>query len=241
MTPRSSLDRAVAAAFPLLLGGLVWRLVVTGTFRDYVKAAMWPWLLLAGTGLLVLAGWELLARRADRPAHRPAVAWLIVVPVMVVLGVAPGALGSSALERSTRPRAVAVTGDGRFAPVPRGGEPVDIPIGELVERSYAGDTADGATVRIVGFVAAGEDATTAFRVVRFRISCCAADAQPMAVRVIAGDGAAAATSPPVDSWVAVTGTLERDEPAVLEPRFRATGIEAVPEPASPYESMTTTR
>lgn len=232
---RSSLDRAVSAAFPLLLGGLLVRLVATGTYRDYVKPSMWPWLTLAGLGLLLAAGWELFARRADRAAHRPAVSWLLLAPVLVVLGLAPGALGSSALERSTRPSAAFVTSDGRWAALPRQSEAIELTIGELVERSYAGDTADGVLVRLTGFAAPSEDSATAFRVVRFRISCCAADAVAMAVRV---EGAAVTTGvPQTGAWVTVTGTLQRDEPAVLEPRLTMTDLTPVAEPSSPYETL----
>ena len=233
---RSALERAVSAAFPLLLGGLLVRLVVTGTYRDYVKPSMWPWLTLAGLGLLVAAGWDLFARRAERAAHRPGVAWLLLAPVVVVLGLAPGALGSSALARSNRPRTTFVTSDGRWAPLPHQSDAIELTIGELVERSYAGSTADGVPVRITGFVAPSEDATTAFRVVRFRISCCAADAVAMAVRIEGTPGTAGI--PETGGWVTVTGTLQRDEPAVLEPRFAMTGLNPlVPAPASPYETL----
>lgn len=238
---RSSLDRALAAAFPLLLGGLLVRLVVTGRYRDYVKASMWPWLTLAGLGLLAGAVWELAARRALAQEHRPAIAWLLLVPVVVILGAAPGALGSAALERSTHARPARVTADGHWAPLDAAQAPIEMTIGEFVERTYAGPSTTGVPVTLVGFVAADdEDGTAAFRVVRFRISCCAADAAPVAVRVM-HDGADTATgasaTPAVDAWVRITGTLEPDTPAVLQPRFHATALDVIPAPSSPYESL----
>ena len=213
--PRSSLDRTLAAAFPLLLGGLLVRLVVTGRYRDFVKASMWPWLTLAGLALLIAAVWELLARRALPEDHRPAVAWLLLVPVVVILGAAPGALGSAALERSSHVRAARVTADGHWAPLDAAQAPIEMTIGEFVERTYAGPTTTDVPVTLVGFVAADDlDGSAAFRVVRFRISCCAADA-----------------------WVRITGTLEPDAPAVLQPRFHATALDVIAAPSSPYESL----
>jgi uncharacterized repeat protein (TIGR03943 family) len=247
---RSSLDRVLAAAFPLLVGGLLVRMVVTGTYRSYVKASMWPWLSLAALGLLIGAVWELLARRATTLEHRPAVAWLLLLPVVVVLGLAPGALGSSALEGSTRPRAAYVSADGHWAALPRDRGPIDMTIGEFVERTYAGATTRDVAVQLTGFVAPDDgggggsgpgdggpaDNGAAFLVVRFRISCCAADAAPVAVRVMA-EGAP--PMPAKDSWVTITGTLVPDDPAVLEPRFRVTSVEPIGPPSSPYESMVT--
>ena len=242
MSPRSSLDRLLAAAFPLLLGGVLVRLVVTGRYRDYVKASMWPWLTLAGFALLGGAAWELAARRAAAHEHRPAVAWLLLLPVVAVVGVAPGALGSAALERSTHSRPARITSDGHWAPLDAARAPIEMTIGEFVERTYAGPSTTGVPVTLVGFVATDdEDGTALFRVVRFRISCCAADAAPVAVRVTVSDPgpppgfpAAAGT---IDTWVRITGTLEPDAPAVLQPRFHATAVEPIAAPDSPYESI----
>jgi uncharacterized repeat protein (TIGR03943 family) len=218
---------------PLLLGGVVLRLVVTGTYRSYVKDSMWPWLTLTGLGLLVLAGWDLLARRAEGGGHRPPVAWLLLLPVVAVVGVAPGALGSAALDRASRP-AARLTPDGRWAALPRDQGPVELTMGEFVDRSQAGTTTVGVPVTLTGFVAPDEDGTSRFRVVRFRISCCAADAAPVAVRVV---GDAVTEVPRTDSWVTVTGTLEPDTPAALEPRLRVTAVVEIPQPSAPYESV----
>lgn len=235
MSERSSLERAVTAAFPLLTGGLLLRLVVTGRYRDFVKASMWPWLTLSAVALLAAAAWELASSRAVAPDHRPRIAWLLLAPVVVVLGVAPGSLGASALDRATRGRAVATYADGSWARLPADGVPLPMTIGEFVERTYAGDTTRGVPVVLTGFVVPDAGAAT-FRVVRFRISCCAADAAPVAVRVV---NPPAGGAPPADTWVRVTGVLVPDEPAVLDPRFELTDLESIDEPASPYEVLAT--
>lgn len=230
---RSSLDRISSAAVPLLVGGVLLRLVVTGQYRDYVKASMWPWLTLAALALLAAATWELAARRAAAHGHRPRVSWLLLVLVVVVIGLNPGALGSAALEHATRsiPR---MSSDGRWARLPRDGTPVEMTIGEFADRSYAGDTTTGVPVRLTGFVAPDEDGSSSFRVVRFRISCCAADAAPVAVRVVGEDGGA---RPPTDAWVVITGTLDEATRTALEPVVRVTSVRFTTRPAAPYESV----
>ncbi len=233
MSGRSSLDRAVAAAFPLLVGGLLLRLVVSGRYRDFVKASMWPWLTLSGFALLTAAAWELASARAPAHGHRPRVAWLLLAPVVVVLGIAPRSLGSAALARATRSRATYVYADGSWAKLPADGVPLAMTIGEFVERTYAGATTRGVPVKLTGFVVPDDDGSGTFRVVRFRISCCAADAAPVAVRVVDPP----ADRPKADSWVTITGTLVPDDPAALDPRFEVTALEAIDEPSSPYESL----
>lgn len=234
MSERSALDRAVAAAFPILIGGLLLRLVVTGRYRDVVKASMWPWLTLAAFGLVAAAAWELASSRA-MATHRPRVAWLLLAPVVLVLGIPPRPLGAAALDRAGRLRAPSTYADGSWARLPADGVPIPMTIGEFVERTYAGDTTRGVPVVLTGFVAP-DDEGGSFRVVRFRISCCAADAAPVAVRITAppADGV-----PPADTWVRVTGTLVPDEPAALDPRFELRSLERIDEPVSPYEVVTT--
>ena len=225
-----ALERVVAAAFPLLLGGVLMRLVTSGTFTSYVKPSMRPWLLLAAAGLLAMGLWLLVARHPSAP-HVPGVAWLLLAPVFAVLIVAPGALGAGALARA---RSAPLGAANAWAPLPAHDGPVDLSLGEFVDRAQAGDTVRSTQVRFNGFVAPAADASGAFRIARYRISCCAADAQALAV-VVVTDGAPA--PPAADQWVRVVGELVPDDPAVLEPRFRIASIEPIAEPAQPYESM----
>ena len=224
------LERALAASFPLLLGGVLVRLVASGAYTGYVKPGMRPWLALAGAGLLLMGAW-LLATPRRRPSHVPGVAWLLLAPVLAILIVAPGALGSGALERArSAPRGAA----NAWGPLPGTVGPQELSIGEFVDRSQSGTTVRAVPVRFTGFVATSPDASGAFRIARYRISCCAADAQAVAV-VVVPDGAP--PKPADDRWVRVEGELVPDDPAVLEPRFHVTSMELVAEPAQPYESM----
>lgn len=168
--------------------------------------------------------------------HRPAVGWLLALPLAVLLLVAPAPLGADAAGRQEAytPQIEASA----FPPLPaeRDGA-VDLRIGEFVDRAFwdRGGSLDGASVRLTGFVV-HDDEVDGFVLARFRIACCAADAIPIKVHVLT-DG----PRPPEDQWVEVVGTLvERpptrpgsDEIAAVE--IEATSVDEVPEPASPYE------
>lgn len=168
--------------------------------------------------------------------HRPAVGWLLALPLAVLLLVAPAPLGADAAERQEAytPQIEASA----FPPLPaeRAGA-VDLRIGEFVDRALwdRGGSLDGAPVRLTGFVV-HDDEVEGFVLARFRIACCAADAIPIKVHVLTDE-----PRPPEDQWVEVVGTLvERpptrpgsDEIAPVE--IEASSVDEVPEPASPYE------
>jgi hypothetical protein len=102
----------------LLLGGAVLRAGLTDVYLRYVKAGLRPLLLVAGVVLLAAAAatfWYELRRDKHEPDehdngdgqahqepahHEPRVAWLLVLPVFVLILVAPPALGSYAANRA---------------------------------------------------------------------------------------------------------------------------------------------
>jgi len=99
---------------------------------------------------------------------------------------------------------------------------------EYIERSFdhEGRSLQGATVELTGFVAA-DDGAEGFRLARYQIACCAADAAAAVVRVVG-----AVSPPPRDQWVTVTGSFtdDGDDPVVA-----ATAIEEIETPEDPYE------
>jgi uncharacterized repeat protein (TIGR03943 family) len=220
----------VGSATVLLVGALLVRLSLTGAYERYVRGSMGPWLLVAGLllGLLGLLGVvrSLFGKHEEGHDHRDRVGWLLLAPVVALLLVTPPALGSFGVDRST---VVSVSTGGRvFDPLPSG-PPVPMTLLEFGQRAADHDGASfGATpVRLTGFVARVADGD-GFRIARYQIACCAADAVAAVVRVVGAAGQA----PARDSWVTVTGTFHKggDVPELL-----ASSLVAVPAPVDPYE------
>jgi uncharacterized repeat protein (TIGR03943 family) len=220
-----------------LVGLLTLRLTVDGSFQRYVQLGMRPWLLVAGTALLLL-GLVTLARalRTDETPdqvlhergheHGVGVGWLLLVPMATLLLVAPPSLGSYAVDRSSH---VQVTsGRSTLPPLDTSAGLVRMTLLEYIERSFDhdGSSLSGATIELTGFVA-GDDGSEGFRLARYQIACCAADAAAAVVRV---EGAA--TTPARDQWVTVTGSFvdQGGDPAIA-----ATAIEEIEPPEDPYE------
>jgi uncharacterized repeat protein (TIGR03943 family) len=90
-----------------------------------------------------------------------------------------------------------------------------------------GESFDGASVRLTGFVA-GRDGD-GFRLARYQIACCAADAAPVVIRVIGVHG----SLPAPDQWVTVTGRFQPGGGDL--PVLAATTVAPIPPPDEPYE------
>lgn len=224
------------AATVLLVGAVLVRLTLTDAYTRYVKAGMGPLLLAAGVILVILglagvvralgpARWALPV--GDGHDHGDRVAWLLLVPVFALLLVTPPALGSFGVDRGA---AVNVNSGGRlFKPLPPG-RTVQMTLNEYELRAVDKKGASfGLTpVRLTGFVAAS-DGGAGFRIARYQIACCAADAVAAVVRVIGATG-----DPPArDQWVTVTGTFQPS--SADTPLLRATSLQAVGPPLDPYE------
>jgi len=222
-----------------LVGLLTLRLTVDGSFQRYVRVGMRPWLLVAGTALLVLGIVTLVralrsgsAERAvhDHGAeghghtHGVGVGWLLLVPMATLLLVAPPSLGSFGVDRS----ALRVTpGQSSLPPLDTASGPVPMTLLEYMERSFDhdGKSLRGATVELTGFVAG--NGSSGFRLARYQIACCAADAAAAVVRVVG-----AVSTPRRDQWVTVTGSFSA---AGDDPVIAATAIREISAPEDPYE------
>jgi len=228
----------------MLVGAVLLRLSLTGTYQRYVKVGMGPWLTLAGVVVIALGLATLVqALRASSSGgdhdhagphgddhghdHSERVGWLLLAPIAALLLVAPPTLGSYGVDRGATVdvRAGAPT----FDPLPAGGEPASMTLLEFNQRAldHDGDSFAGQAVQLTGFVA---DDATPFRLARYQIACCAVDAAPVVVRIVGTVGA----SPSPDQWVTVTGTFTRlDDQEV--PELAATSIVEIPAPEDPYE------
>jgi uncharacterized repeat protein (TIGR03943 family) len=225
---------AAGGTITALAGAVLLRLTVTGTYTRYVKPWMGVWLAIAGVLLVVLGAATLVralrrGRSVDAHGHGgiPAVGWLLLAPIAALLLVAPPTLGSYGVDRGTTVD-VRSGADG-LEPIAASEGPVPMTLLEFGQRAFDRDGAsfDGATVRLTGFVAGGDG--EGFRLARYQIACCAADAAPVVVRVVAIEG----DPPRRDAWVTVTGTHRPGDGDV--PELAATSLVEIPAPDDPYE------
>jgi uncharacterized repeat protein (TIGR03943 family) len=236
-------NRDTQSVLLTLVGGAVVRISVDDTFLRYVRGWMRPALLAAGTVVILLGLLSLWRERRSYSTDTepggehghvrgPWVAWLLVLPVLAIFLVAPHALGSYTAERTAA--RVTEPGDGDFEPLPTG-DPVTVSLTEYAVRTIwdRGRSLTGRRIRMVGFVSSRP--AGGFYLTRIAITCCAADARPVRIAVRDAD-----RSFPVDSWIAVTGTYDGLDPEAgtdrQVPVIRAASVEAVAQPADPYET-----
>lgn len=193
----------------LFVGTMILQVGWSDLHLRYVKAVMQPYLIASGLVLMAIGAAGLIRQyRASRPGkeaaieggheHRqPGTAWLLALPLLVLILVTPPSLGAFAASReATRIEEPTV----RLPELPAAQNgAVDLGLTDYYTRvSYAPESLAGTRVRLTGFVTAGD---ADWYVTRIRLSCCAADGRPVKVLT---DGAAA---PPSDSWVEVIGTM----------------------------------
>lgn len=256
------MNRAAQGVVLLLVGGAVLRASLTDLYLRYVKEGLRPFLIVAGIGLVVVAIATLIpefVKRDDAPepavgcaegcagepgdgeqhghahghAHKePGVSWLMVLPVLALLLVAPPALGADAADRTGTALGTAAESD--FPPLPKG-DPVKIAVLDYAARAVFEDGASLANrrVELSGFIIVGKDGTK--YLARMILSCCAADGRPIKVAL---DGDLPALSN--DSWVRVVGTYHK---RVVKdtvngeriPFLSVETIEKIPSPKNQYE------
>jgi len=229
---------AAGGTISMLVGAVVLRLTFTDTYRRYVQPAMGKWLLIAGVALILLGLVTLInALRNVEPeeahghdhehSHSVGVGWLLLAPIAALLLVAPPTLGAYGVNRAgsvkVRP------GKAFFKPLHQKAAPVQMKLLEYIERSleHNGASFHGVPVKLTGFVAGSEAGS--FRLARYQIACCAADATPVVMEVVGTSG----TPPSDDQWVTVTGTFRPGGGEL--PRLAATSIVEIPAPEDPYE------
>jgi uncharacterized repeat protein (TIGR03943 family) len=176
------------------------------------------------------------ARREDtqrRHDHHgtPGVAWLLVLPMLLVLVVPPPALGAYTAGRAGAPVPAPVARR-VYPPLPVGG-PVLLDVHDYAERAAwdKGQTLAGHVVTLTGFVSPKN--ADGWYLTRMVITCCAADSRSYLVDVL-GSG----LSPVPNSWQQVVGTYTPGEPSGnggTTARITATSVTPVSQPQDPYE------
>jgi uncharacterized repeat protein (TIGR03943 family) len=228
----------------VVLGATAILLWWSGEALNYVRPGLAPLVLAAGVVVGLLGLLPPLGLLSQQPArhgdpstshhHRGRVGWLLLVPVLVVLLVQPAALGSYAVSsRSVVPGG----GSGEFPPLSapvRGAVPMSM--AEFVTRAVRDPSRSlaGVRVRLVGFVAPAEGGD-GYRLTRFVIFCCAADAEALQA-VVHGDP----TSRARDQWLEVEGTWQPrpadvDDPSPPPPVLNVDVVRPIAPARPPYE------
>jgi uncharacterized repeat protein (TIGR03943 family) len=193
----------------LLVGAIGLWLGLSQAALAYVRPGLRPPLAASGVVLLLLGVVALLWRpggATDGHSHAHGEhglrsAWLLLLPVLVLVLVTPPALGSYAASR--QPPGTNNGSTGQFPPLP---EPVDgaVPllVSEFVARAQEDQkrSLEGQRVRLVGFVIPDRSGGRDYQLARFVLACCAADAEAYTVQ-IRGD----ATPRQADQWLLVEG------------------------------------
>jgi uncharacterized repeat protein (TIGR03943 family) len=237
----------------ILLGGALLKIAINGDYLRYVKPSQQPWMIAAGAvmvglGAIAIVNDLLAVRRASLAARPPAEhavdhhehphparsAWLLMVPVLAVFLVAPPALGADSVTRTEAraPQPAAATDAAAFPPLP-GEAVVPLLVSQFVARAGwdTTGTLNGRTVSISGFVVHSSGSTLLARMV---ISCCAADAYPVTVRLIGGSAGHFKN----DAWVEVIGQVVPGTATSANsytPDLTVGAVHAVPAPKDPYE------
>lgn len=224
----------------VLLGGALLKIGINGDYLRYVKPAQHLWVLAGGAVMLALG---VVAIVRDVLAHRGGdaddghghhhvarAAWLLMLPVLAVFLVAPPALGSDSVTR-TEAR-VPVQSQAVFPPLPAGNV-VPLSLTELVTRAGwdAGGSLNDRTVELTGFVTHAHGSVLLARMV---ITCCAADAYPLTVRMQGSP----TLHYPDDTWILVTGQVVPGTATMANrytPDLVVTSAHRIAQPPDPYE------
>ena len=254
------MKREVQAVMLVLLGAAVTRIALTDTYLRYVKASMKPFLLSTGAILLVLglwALWDLFRKRNstetetvdvgaeehDGHGHgKMRVAWLLLLPVLSNLIVAPPALGAYSAQRQNS-TVLSPAADVAFDPIPPG-NPAKLSLSDYATRAIwdKSGTLSGRSFELTGFVTpvppgqvptgmpAGSSAS--WWLTRLALTCCAADATTTKVLAVGPKPLAANT------WVTVTGRWipgGGTDSSTAIPWLKIEKIEPISQPKEPYE------
>jgi len=247
-------DRRSQATVLFLVGAMALYLGGSDAALAYVKAGLQPLLLASGAILVGLAMVAVVRHGRDQDGHQPhgpRVAWLLALPPLALVLIAPPALGAFAASRqAVRPPpidqaspaepAAASADSSLFPPLlpPSDGAAVPLTLAEYMVRDYeAPHTLAGVRIRLVGFVTPHEPGRDGYLLTRFAINCCAADATALKV-AIHGDPVPRAP----DTWLEVEGRWQQrtggdpNQPASETPLLLAESIRVIEQPSPPYES-----
>lgn len=155
------------------------------------------------------------------------VAWLLAVPALTLLFVAPPALGSYTASREGGAARVERTAYDELADAPT----TPMALEEFIGRTlYDSTSVRGRKIRLLGFVTAGKSPDTWY-LNRLKVGCCAGDARTLRVEVHG------VKAPGNDTWVEVTGVLRADGVTAENPvpSMDVGALKPVDPPRNPYQ------
>ncbi|GAA5134723.1 TIGR03943 family putative permease subunit [Pseudonocardia adelaidensis] len=236
------MNRTAQASVLFLLGGAVLYAGLTDLYLRYVKSALLPLLLASGAVLIVAAivttwfEWRrpraAVGQHTEHEHREPRIAWLLVLPLLALIFVAPPPPGSYVAVR---------TGTALHAPwdlsaLPAG-DPVRLGLVDYAGRAVFdhGSSIGDRQITTSGFISLDEGGTP--YLVRMVLNCCAADAQPVKVGLTG-------RIPPIlqpDSWYEITGTYTAEQTTDpinngVIPYIDVVQARPVPAPDDEYES-----
>jgi uncharacterized repeat protein (TIGR03943 family) len=251
-------NRGAQASVLLLLGGAIGYAGITDLYLRYVKAGLRPLLLVAGAVLIVAAVvtiWSERRRPSGEHEHRehehrehehrehehrehehrePRIAWLLVLPLLALVFVAPPPPGSYAAMRA----GTALQQPWDLSALPAA-DPVPLGLVDYAGRAAYdhGRSLGDRRIATTGFISLDEDGTP--YLVRMVLNCCAADARPIKVGLTG-------QVPPIlqpDTWYEITGSYTDRQAADpinngVIPYIAVIEARPVPAPDDQYESAT---
>lgn len=217
------MTRRLPSLVSVTTGALLVRLVLTHAHTRYVKPSAGAYLIAAGVVLLVAGGSGLVASRLVEH-DPPKVAGLLLIPLVMLVVVAPPSLGSAYVGQASN----STSGQGSYARIVVAGDGIAHPsMAQVVNRALAGDDLAGPLVTLTGFIA-GADASGRPLLTRFSVKCCAADATVSQVAL------EWASRPPNDTWLVVTGHIV--SAPKQRPVLAVTSSDEIEAPSDPYET-----
>ncbi len=223
----SEVQQSVGATVVLVLATVVFSMVLSGSYLNYLQPWLGPYLLVASIVMGVLGLWTLLeaAERGGDGHKLPGVAALLLVPSLLFGVAAPGALGPGA--GIAPPAAQPSDTEVIYPPLPAD-EVSELSLADFSDRYVSPQPEDleGKRVRLLGFVDVAEGGKWSIN--RFRVLCCVADAYRFTV-IISGQ-----PMPEGENvWVEVEGVIDLkasgDEPVLV-----ADAVDIVNQPEEPY-------
>lgn len=244
-------DRRSQAAILFTVGAMALYLGASEAALAYVKAGLQPLLVVSGV-VLVGLGLVAVTRHAQdqhgHQVHGPRVAWLLALPSLTLVLVAPPALGAFAASRQSiqPPAAIQASPTGPAAPSsdpfpplipPSDGTATLMTLAEYLARDAEEPyTLAGVRIRLLGFATPQHGGHDGYLLTRFAISCCAADATALRV-AIRGDLVVRAP----DTWLEVEGRWQQragddpDQPTSDTAVLLAESVRMTKQPSEPYE------